>query len=155
MLSKRCFKCGECKPIDDFYKHKRMGDGHLNKCKECTKLDSFKNRLANIETVREYDRNRASLAHRKALRLRTAEEWRIKFPNRKNAHSVLSRALKAGTVVPLPCFVCGEKAEAHHPDYDAPLAVSWLCSKHHRQAHAIVKHLGSQERTSLRLKHNF
>jgi hypothetical protein len=36
---KRCFKCGKLKPLDDFYKHMAMKDGHLGKCKTCTKLD--------------------------------------------------------------------------------------------------------------------
>jgi len=42
---KTCFKCGDLKPISDYYKHKGMSDGHLNKCKLCTRKDS-QDRLA-------------------------------------------------------------------------------------------------------------
>src|ERR1700760_3015968 len=37
---KICFKCLLTKSIDEFYKHPAMSDGHLNKCKSCTKEDT-------------------------------------------------------------------------------------------------------------------
>jgi hypothetical protein len=38
MISKYCIICKIEKPIDMYYKHPNMADGHLNKCKDCTKM---------------------------------------------------------------------------------------------------------------------
>ena len=40
-----------------------------------------------------------------------------------------------GNIESKPCIVCGREAEAHHPDYNKPLEVIWLCSQHHRELH--------------------
>jgi hypothetical protein len=39
ILTKVCFKCNEEKTLDNFYKHKQMKLGVVNKCKECNKKD--------------------------------------------------------------------------------------------------------------------
>lgn len=135
---KRCFKCLCEKPMDEFYKHAAMGDGRLGKCKDCTKADVKKHRQEEWERVRAYDRLRASQPHRKAASIERGAIWRQQFPERKKAQTALRGAVLRGVVRPTPCWVCGEKAEAHHPDYSRPLDVVWLCSPHHKQAHAIV-----------------
>ena len=38
--TKVCFKCEIEQPITEFYKHSQMEDGHINKCKTCTRKDT-------------------------------------------------------------------------------------------------------------------
>ena len=52
MVEKKCFKCGETKPLSAFYTHPRTADGHLNKCKECCKA------YARAHDTTEYDTKR-------------------------------------------------------------------------------------------------
>ncbi len=39
-MQKQCFRCKEIKLLGQFYKHPDMPDGHVNKCKECNKIDN-------------------------------------------------------------------------------------------------------------------
>ena len=139
MRFKRCFKCGVTMPLSAFYRHAQMGDGHLNKCKECTKKDTTGHRLARIEHYRQYDRVRASQPHRLRQNREISAAWRKAHPKRRAAQITVGNALRDGKIFHQPCFVCGEKAEAHHPDYDHPLDVVWLCPPHHKQAHALAR----------------
>ena len=38
--TKVCFKCEIEQPITEFHKHSQMEDGHINKCKTCTRKDT-------------------------------------------------------------------------------------------------------------------
>jgi len=151
-MGKSCLRCGQIKPISDYYKHPRMADGHLGKCKECCKIEAINHRNKNIEKARAYDRERGKLPHRKkavAEYLKTEAgkrshehsktKWMRKHPNRRAASCILNNAIRDGRVIRFPCFICGAKAHAHHPDYDHPLDVVWLCPKHHKDAHALAK----------------
>lgn len=51
------------------------------------------------------------------------------------AYQMVARAVKSGVLKPLPCCVCLKPSEAHHEDYRHPLAVIWVCRKHHRDIH--------------------
>ena len=129
---KACFKCGEIKPLSDFYKHKKMADGHLNKCKECTKKDVALYREENIEKIREYDRDRGNRQDSSYM-----DEYKRRYPKKYKAHNMVSNHLKRGNISRKPCEVCGShKSVAHHDDYSLPLDVRWLCQAHHMQWHA-------------------
>jgi hypothetical protein len=134
--SKECFKCKTVKPLEEFYKHRMMADGHLNKCKECTKQDVGKHREQNIERIREYDRKRGLLPARLLLNSEVTRFWRSEDKRRGAAHSAVSRAIRKGDLVRSCCERCGDpKSVAHHEDYDAPLDVTWLCQPCHKQRH--------------------
>lgn len=65
------------------------------------------------------------------------EAWRKRNPKAYWAHQALRSGIARGLVTPQPCEECGDpKAEGHHPDYDRPLVVRWLCRRHHKQEHA-------------------
>lgn len=133
---KNCFKCKTVKPLDEFYKHGQMADGHLNKCKECTKNDANRHRQENLEKIREYDKQRAKRPERVKKNLEVSRAWRKADKRRQVAHSAVSRAIRAGKLSPEVCARCGnEKSVAHHEDYDKPLEVIWLCQPCHKQRH--------------------
>lgn len=130
-MDKKCFKCGQVKSLSDFYRHKRMADGHLNKCKSCTKSDVGTHRNNNLERIREYDRARGSRQPPEYL-----VEYREKYPKAARAHRMVAYHLRAGNITKSACEVCGDSNPvAHHDDYDKPLVVRWMCQSHHIQWH--------------------
>lgn len=150
---KPCRQCGETKPLGEFYRHAQMGDGHLNKCKECVRARVTAHRAANLDRVRAYDRKRDDLPRRtasrqsywlrmqgtpelKAMRLKSNKRWLDKNFVARRAHVITGNAIRDGKLKRQPCEVCGFfRAEAHHEDYYKPLEVQWLCREHHMVRH--------------------
>lgn len=146
---KQCFKCKQARPLTEFYVHPAMGDGRLNKCKECTRADVRANYRSNIGHYREYERARAMLAHRVLARIQYEQteagkaamrRAHLRFiernPEKRAAHVAVGNAIRSGVLHRCPCEVCGSpNTQAHHDDYGKPLDVRWLCSRHHREHH--------------------
>ena len=153
---KECFKCGVEKPLSDFYKHKMMADGHLNKCKECAKKDVKKNREDNSEYYKKYDawrfRNdsRVKDRHKKyrgtisciQSMSKSRSKWNENNPEARYAHGAVARAIRSGKLEkPDTCSCCGyftpsRLLHGHHHDYSRPLDVTWLCTYCHKAVHA-------------------
>lgn len=149
---KTCFKCNTVKPLTDFYAHKRMADGRLNKCKECAKMDARSNYKSNIDYYRDYEKHRAMLPHRVAARMEyqktesgkiavnaAKSRFRQRNPIKYKAHCDLNNAVRDGKIEKMEsCECCGTggKIHGHHDDYAKPLEVRWLCAACHRQWHA-------------------
>lgn len=136
-MQKKCFKCHMVKPLCDYYRHKKMGDGHLNKCKECTKIDVHLDRLTS-PNARAYDVKRyRENSERKKHTRKIAREWANNHPLERRAQSAVAYAIRTGKMRRRPCVVCGKAKHihAHHEDCTKFLDVIWLCALHHRQHH--------------------
>ncbi len=134
MDGKRCIACGEICPFSEFYRHPQMGDGTLNKCNACCRRHANERRSLKRDYVMEYDRQRFQTPERKAKVLQSQRRRREKHPEKRIAYQLVSKGLKNGTLVKLPCEACGDpNTQAHHHDYSKPLDVRWLCFKHHRE----------------------
>lgn len=155
MNNKICFICKQEKPITDFYIHKKMLDGYLNKCKDCTK-DYVKKRynqlIANPDFVEsEKERHRLKyyrLGYKdkrmpsKEERLKAVKLWQIKYPEKHKAYIKLGRLyLKDGY-------------ERHHWSYNEEhyTDIIHLTKEKHSEAHR--KMIYDQERMMYRRTDN-
>jgi ribosomal protein S27AE len=150
-MEKPCRECGVTKPLDQYYKHKAMADGYLNKCIECVKSRVKKHREENIDRIREYDAKRANWPRRIAARKEYAkteagklalkkarESYMQKFPIKRAAHIIFRNAVRDKRVEKQDiCSECGSNTnvEGHHDDYTKPLDVRWLCKMCHTEWH--------------------
>ena len=135
-MTKICFKCRRRKRIDLFYAHAYMADGHLNKCKACTRKDVMAYRKSHPEECKR--RRRAWMASRPDLVAAMRKRHAAKYPGKTRARSAINLAVRHGKVSRGSCESCGtnRSVEAHHVDYRRPLAVLWLCVPCHKAEHA-------------------
>lgn len=135
IMNKLCRECGVEKKISEFYVHKEMADGYLNKCKECVKR-RIKKFWADGRG-KESDKKRNQKPERKEWQRLHSVKMRQKHANKRKVLSAWWNWFKKNKAVKENCIMCGtdKLVEAHHCDYNKPYDVMWLCSLHHKEWH--------------------
>ena len=132
METKRCFKCGKELPISEFYKHPRMADGHLNKCKECTRIDVHDKYIENIKSS-EYVEKERKRGREKYARLgyvfritESREKKYEKYKTLRNARRMFKK------------YSLSKDVELHHWNYNLMDQVIALNKRLHKRIHCLM-----------------
>lgn len=136
---KKCSSCGEEKEASEYGIRMRSADGLSASCTVCLKKRDKaryeRDKPKRLALQKAYSQTAGGKeAHRRAA-LKWVQENKVK----RACHCIFNNALRDGKIKISPCEVCGKKAHAHHSDYDRPLDVIWLCPKHHKEAHLMIK----------------
>ena len=119
----KCYLCKEQKGPEDFNKDRTRPSGLMSRCRDCDR--------ERTKAKRRTDEGRAKMVV-------DSRRWKRANKIKENAHKAVARALKAGKLSrPDTCSRCpsDEHIQGHHPDYQQPLFVIWLCRDCHTNLH--------------------
>ena len=114
--TKRCPHCALLKPLTKFARDSSKSDGVTSWCKECR--------------ARKRRQNRATGAKEKSY---------IQDPVKVKAKEIIRFAIDNGLIArPDKCDMCHRECtpEGHHPNYNKPYLVYWLCKDCHAFVHS-------------------
>ena len=140
-LLKFCPRCQRRLGRENFGVHKARFEGLSTYCKECTRVHWSEVRKHHRAPRRPLtDTAREKRKMRRRLLAKNPEVAR-----RQAARMIVNLLVHHGWWKKQPCQICGatDRVEAHHPTYDDPLSIQWLCRADHSALHA-------RERTAAR-----
>jgi len=146
IITKRCWKCKEIKPLSEYHKAKRYKDGHNNLCKICNLEQSSINAKTpkRKASLKQYERTKIG----KKVRSKIGKRFRGRFPERSKAKDAVNHAVAAGIlpkIKTLQCYLCFKPAQEYH-HYLGYEPKHWLdvlpaCIKCHNKIHSSNLHL--------------
>lgn len=124
---KACSNCRIEKPLTLFAKNKTRKDGLMPSCRGCEKT----------RNADYYQRNKEAIKAR-------AKKYKRSNSKMAKAHCLITNAINAGWLKrPEKCSNCNKTSkksiQAHHPDYNYPFVIIWLCNSCHRTMTNAVK----------------
>ncbi len=131
---KKCSKCKVEKPLVAFSKYRSSPDGLNYWCKTCWKTYKQENKVCIAAWKKDWSQTSVG----KEVNSRASVVQREKYPKRGKARIAVGHAIATGKLErPSICESCCDKrfVEAHHPNYDEPLEIEWLCKKCHLELH--------------------
>ena len=129
---KRCSKCKIDKSRSSFSKRVASKDGLAYCCKVCA-LKYYQSPEGKASDKRHKQSDKGKEGKKK-----TRDKYNLTYPEKHVAVRTLNNAIVAGEIIrPDFCEFCFQekRVEGHHPDYDKPLEVDWLCPECHRKLH--------------------
>lgn len=110
MKTKQCFKCKLEKELSEFYKHPRMGDGYVNKCKECNKKDVRDNYKNNFLYYQAFDKKRKAKGYIKPIKIKRVIKFNpesyVTFQGTSNEYRNLHHWVESKLGKPSTCVMC-------------------------------------------------
>ena len=131
---KSCKNCGAKTSYRISYLNKGKGRGTFCslKCLYSYKLIPIK-KCATCGVKFKPFRNTGRFCSKKCYGEFRGEKW---DGDKTKVWRIFNLAVNFGEIKRKPCEICGKKnAQGHHPNYNEPLKVIWLCPKHHRELH--------------------
>lgn len=134
IITKRCPKCKEVKPLSDFYKDRSKKTGKGCYCKICN------NNRSNQYQTKAYRKHYQQTEKGKVACCSASRHYRINNPKKARARNAISRAVVAGRlpkIKTLQCYLCFKPAQHYH-HYLGYEPEHWLdvlpvCAKCHKE----------------------